>query len=345
MSKFKIANSLLQIQLDLFDDFRNLSREEIIEEYRNNIASKGAFVLYDTKHISKILGYEESILHAMSTSPQHFYREFEVAKKSGGVRVINEPFPTLKEIQRFILDYILCDVEPHKAARAFRKNYTLRGAAIIHKSRRYMLKLDIKNFFSSIKSFSIYKIYYDLGYTSQIASLLSGLCTLGGRLPQGAPTSPLLSNLFLKDFDQYIFDHCKNNSIFYTRYADDMTFSSNEQDMKYMVGFVRGALSRHGLKLNHKKTSLSGKGARKFVNGIVVNEKPNILKEERRLLRQTMYYIRNYGIDGHMRVSNIDTPNYIDHLLGKLTFAYFVTKDESYKDDINYIRSIKRILR
>ncbi|KXO77725.1 hypothetical protein AYJ56_19715 [Brucella anthropi] len=208
-----------------------------------------------------------------------------------------------------------------------------------------MLKLDIKDFFGSIKSFGVYDIYYNLGYTSQVAGLLSGLCTLDGELPQGAPTSPLISNLFLKDFDEYIFDYCKNNSIFYTRYADDMTFSSNEDTMKHIIGIVRSRLSKHGLKLNQKKTSLSGKGARKFVNGIVVNEKPNILRSERRSLRQTMYYIKNYGIDGHIRVAKIDTPNYLDHLLGKLTFAHFVTKEEVYKNYIDYIRSIKSILK
>lgn len=332
------------VQLDLFDNFGGEDREGIVRNYIDAIVANQAKPILDTQHLSRLAGYSEHFLFSVSASPEHFYREYKIAKKSGGVRTINEPLPTLKAVQKVIITDFLRDVEPHKTAKAYRKNHTLRGNAVIHRRRPYMLKIDIKDFFSNIDAHAIYSLFYALGYTSQVARLLTGLCTLNNGLPQGAPTSPLLSNLVMRDFDDAVFAHCVERNIFYTRYADDMAFSANTDDVKNLIPFIRKELKKYRLEMNEKKTTFAGPGGRKYVTGIVVNERLNILRDDRKKLRQEMYYIRKFGLNGHLRKTENSNSNYVDRLFGRLNFAFFVTKESHFLDDMRYLRELKKII-
>jgi RNA-directed DNA polymerase len=329
------------VQLDLFAEDKWEERYQIVQEYIDTIESNGGALVFDCEHLSMLLGFSLEFLHSVSARPTLFYRTFEVPKKSGGTRTIREPLPTLKIVQKYISDKILGDVDPHKVARAYRKNYTLRGAAVIHRGRPYMLNIDVRDFFSKITGYRVYKLFYDIGYTKQISRLLSGLCVVENGLPQGGVSSPKISNLVMREFDQEVFSFCRGIGVFYTRYADDLTFSSKENNLLHVYKYVRERLSLIGLSINAKKTNYSGLGARKYVNGIVVNSKLNIMRDERRSLRKEMYYIRKYGVNGHIRKSGIVRPNYIDHIIGRLEYAYFVSRDEKYRLDIKYLRSIK----
>ncbi|WP_336742940.1 reverse transcriptase domain-containing protein [Aureimonas altamirensis] len=342
MLNFQFAQEY--VQLDLFDDFGAEDRDAIVRKYIEIILENKARPILDTLHLARLVGFSEHFLFSVSTSAGHFYREYEIVKKSGGFRTINEPLPTLKAVQKVIVADLLRDVEPHKAAKAYRKNHTLRGNAVIHRRRPYMLKIDIKNFFSNIDQHAIYTLFYDLGYTSQIARLLTGLCILNNGLPQGAPTSPLLSNLVLRKFDEAVFAQCVERNIFYTRYADDMVFSSTADDLQSLIPFIRKQLKNYRLEINEKKTVFAGTGARKYVTGIVVNEKLNILKENRRKLRQEMYYVRKFGLNGHLRKTENNSANYVDRLIGRLNFAYFVTKESHFLNDMRYLRELKKII-
>ncbi|KAB0681306.1 reverse transcriptase family protein [Aureimonas leprariae] len=342
MSTFAFDKDLQQ--LDLFDSFKNENREVIVAEYSRIILENGAAVIFDTEHLSRLLGFSQELLFSISAASNKYYREYTVLKRSGGRRVINEPLPTLKMIQRFILAELLDGVRLHKAARGYRKNHTLRGGAIIHRGRPYMLTLDVQDFFPSINQYQVFQALLKLGYTKQISRLITGLCTLHDGLPQGAPTSPLLSNLVLYQADKAIFDHCVVRGLFYTRYADDMTFSSKEDNVVEIIPVVRTQLSNVGLRINPRKTNVSRRGSRKYVNGIVVNVKPNILKTERRSLRQEMFYIKKYGIEGHIRWSKVEAPYYVDKLIGRLTFALFVTKDKRYSQEIRYLSALKKAM-
>ncbi|MBD8662697.1 RNA-directed DNA polymerase [Rhizobium sp. CFBP 8752] len=332
------------IQLDLFHDFGLADRESVVSEYIERISSNRAKPIFDTQHLSHLVGYSEQFLFSVSASPVHFYREYKIAKKSGGLRTLNEPLPTLKAVQKVIVHDIFRDVEPHKAAKAFRKNHTLRGNAVIHRRRPFMLKVDIKDFFSNIDQHAIYTLFYETGYTEQVARLLTGLCTLNGCLPQGAPTSPMLSNLAMRSFDNAVFEHCVQNEIFYTRYADDMTFSAVDERVRNIIPFIRSELKKCRLQINEKKTSFSGTGARKYLTGVVVNERLNILKEDRKNLRQEMYYIRKFGINGHLRKTENHSSNYIDRLAGRLNFAFFITKEAHFQEDMRYLQELKKVL-
>lgn len=342
MLTFRFAQEY--VQLDLFDNFGAEDRETIVRQYIETICANKATPVLDTQHFSKMVGFAEQFLFAVSASPAHFYREYKIKKKSGGIRTLNEPLPTLKAVQKFIVDDILKNVDPHKAAKAYRKNHTLRGNAIIHRRRPFLLKIDIKDFFSSIDEHAIYSLFHGIGYTKQVARLLTGLCTLNNGLPQGAPTSPLLSNLVLREFDDVVFNHCVEKGIFYTRYADDMAFSAATDDLKSLIPFIRSQLKKYRLEINTRKTSFAGTGARKYVTGIVINERLNILRDDRKKLRQEMYYIRKFGLNGHLRATENTSSNYIDRLLGRLNFAYFVTKEKHFQQDMKYINELKKII-
>lgn len=325
-------------------DDDNDQKESIVNKYIKLICNNNAKPIFSTNHFSQLVGFSEQFLFAVSASPYLFYRKYKIKKKSSGYRTINEPLPTLKLIQTYIINQVLRDVKPNKVAKAYRKNHTLRGNAIIHYNRPFMLKIDIENFFSNIKEHEIYNLFFNLGYTKQVAVLLCKLCTLNNGLPQGAPSSPLLSNLVMAKFDELVFNHCIQNNIYYTRYADDMFFSSMSDQLEPLIPFIRKHLKKYNLTINDKKTYLAKTGARKYVTGIVVNEKLNILKTYRKKLRQEMYFIKKFGINGHLRMIKNTEAHYIDRLIGRLNFAFFVTKEEHFKNDIKYLCELKKIL-
>ena len=123
----------------------------------------------------------------------------------------------------------------------------------------------------------MYAFFARLGYTIPVATMLENLCCLGGTLPQGAPTSPSLSNLLMRGVDKRIAGFIKQKGIFYTRYADDMTFSGDfEPGM--VIKFVRSVLHDVGLQINEKKLRVRRPSQRQEVTGVVVNEKIQVVK-------------------------------------------------------------------
>jgi RNA-directed DNA polymerase len=159
-----------------------------------------------------------------------------------------------------------------------------------------------------------------LGYSRMVSILLSKLCTRDGSLPQGAPTSPYLSNLILKNADVEIFNFCKKRKIRYTRYADDLSFSG-DFDENELLEKVTQTIEKLGLHINKSKTKLMTPNTRQTVTGIVVNEKPQVVFHKRNELRQALHYIKKFGIDEHREYKEINQKNYLEHLLGKINFV------------------------
>ncbi|NHQ68912.1 reverse transcriptase family protein, partial [Elizabethkingia miricola] len=171
-----------------------------------------------------------------------------------------------------------------------------------------VLTLDIENFFPSIKYKHINNYFTELGYAEDVSSFLASLCTysiskkkkekveLNERfLPQGAPTSPYLSNLILMKFDDTIANYCKEKSIKYTRYADDMAFSGSDFDKEILIKLVQSELNKVDLKLNKSKINFMKQNVPQVISGVLVNKKIQLPKEIRNEIRNTMYFITKYG--------------------------------------------------
>jgi len=305
------------------DQFRRLAREaqfsegdvEALEAYAKKLEDNKVPVIFDVNHLSKLLGYEITLLYAISNAPNKFYRTFTIPKKNGAPRKISEPLPTLKQMQRYILDNILAKVGISKAAKAFRTNSSIKKNARIHLRQPIIIKFDIKDFFPSIKRWRVFSLFFEFGYTSQLSMLLSRMCCLNDCLPQGAPTSPALANIVCRSLDHDLLEYCLQNGLRYTRYADDITISGQVVNTA-LIRNVRHIVKCHFFELNESKTSVLRGGAKKIVTGIVVNERMQSPRDLRREFRKNVFFIRKYGIDGHLRKIRETRKNYLLHLIG-----------------------------
>lgn len=307
-------------------------------KYAHSLYDKKLPIIYDNKHLSLLVGYDLSLLYKISNAPKSFYRNFQIKKKSGGIRYISEPLPTLKIIQRWVLDNILNYIEISKFAKGFRANYSIKNAAKFHLNQNYILSLDIKDFFPTISSNRIYSLFLRLGYCSQIAMMLTKISTLDDSLPQGAPTSPLLSNIVSIKLDKRIGGFALKTGLRYTRYADDIAISGNDIHVGSVIKFIRKILLEEGFELNEEKTRLMLPHQRQEVVGITVNKKINASKKLRRSVRKDIYYIKKYGLDSHMANRNITKRNYLRHIIGLVDFILFLRPDD------NDMREAKKLL-
>ena len=289
-------------------------------DYASVLFSHDVPVIYNTTHLSTLVGYNKKYLKKASLYPKYFYRDFEITKKNGTKRPISEPLPSLKEIQIWILRNILYKIPVSPFAKAYKPNSGLIENLKFHKNQPKVFTLDLENFFPSISIKSIEKVFLELGYSRMISKLLAKLCARDKTLPQGAPTSPALSNLIFKDADALISSFCVDRKIRYTRYADDLSFSG-DFDEKELLEKVTEVVENLNLHINVAKTKLMTPNMRQTVTGIVVNEKPQVAFHKRNDLRQAMHYIKKFGIDEHREYKEIDQRNYLEHLLGKVNFV------------------------
>lgn len=300
-------------------------------------------IIYDVRHFSMLVGYETEYICRMAFAQKYFYRSFSIKKRNGNDRNIDEPLPDLKAIQHWILNEILYKIPVSKYAKAFVKGSSIKDGARFHRKQVVVLNLDVKDFFPSISFFMVRDVFISVGYSANLSTFLANLCTLDGVLPQGAPTSPYISNIIMQGLDEELGALALNNKWRYTRYADDITFSG---DLKigYLIDYIERALYKRGFCLNSEKTRVARKNARQEVTGIVVNQYMQLPKYDRKHIRQQVYYIKKYGIESHLSFKNEQRKNYIPHLLGLIEHALFINpKDKEMQDYKEYIKSLSSV--
>ena len=329
---------------------QGVSEDKINEilEYADRLHKNGVPIIFDQPHLAALLGYDLDYLQVLSTCKEDFYKEYKIPKRSGGFRVIDEPLPNLKEIQRWILDNILLSPDivgtVSSVATAFIPERDIILNARPHVGRRVVICMDIKDFFPSVKWYAVYLVFVGIGYKKDVAGMLAHLCTLRDSLPQGAPTSPMLSNLVLRRIDNKIASFCEKKGVTYTRYADDLTFSMDDK-MKYgvLMSYVRDMVRKGGFTINERKTKVYHRNHAQYVTGIVVNERLHVARKYRRDIRQEIYYLQKYGLPDHY--SRIETRfsrgAYLNHLLGKINFVVHVNpEDEEMSGYRSYLKKL-----
>lgn len=291
--------------------------------YARKLFESGCPVVYDIVHFSRLVGYKPEYIKRAIMYPKGYYRDFQVKKKNGKFRQINEPLPNLKDIQKWILENILYTQKAHKIAKAYLPKKHLKDNARFHTKRAVVIAMDIKDFFPSIHQDDITRIFARMGYTDLLSSMFAKLTCLNNALPQGAPTSPYLSNLYMYDFDEALIRYCSDKNIIYTRYADDLTFSSKDGniDIDALLGEVEQHLGEKHLQLNREKTKVMTPDERQIVTGVVVNERVHASIELKKEIRQSMFYIRKYGIASHKERIGSTRRNYERYLLGQINFV------------------------
>ncbi len=231
------------------------------------------------------LGLTEAELRTLAPR----YNSFRVPKRSGGERVIHEPEEALKRVQRLILRRLLKRLRSHAAAHGFERGRSIVTAALPHARRAVVLRMDVQDFFASTKAARVESYFGNVGWNAEAAALLARLCTHAGGLPQGAPTSPRLSNLVNFRLDARLSALARASGAAYTRYADDMTFSFDADERENIVSVIRTAkkiLGEEGYRLHtNRKLRVLRRHARQTVAGLVVNDGVRLPRPTRRWLR------------------------------------------------------------
>lgn len=297
----------------------SLNDARIVEEYSGILVERGLPPIFSIRHLSYLVGVETSYLMGAANKPKKFYRTFEIPKKSGGKRTIREPLPVLKSIQRWILDHILCKLPVSAAAKAYVVGRSIKDNARLHRSQPEIFITDVENFFGSFARDDVYRLFYGLGYTKEVAFALTGVCMVDGELPQGGPASGAITNAVLFSFDNEILEFCRSRGFRYSRYADDMAISGLHIDEPEVLSILASRLATFGLRLNLNKTRTLRPHHRQLVTGLVVNEKVNVPREYRRRVRQEAYYIEKYGSIGHALKRNLPSAELaLNSVIGKL---------------------------
>ncbi len=285
------------------------------------------------EEFAKEIGFNQQVLDNYITYADAHYNTFFIAKRrKTKKRKIDCPSKELKAIQRWILDKYLNDIPVSKRANGFIRNRGIKRNAKLHLKKPFLLIVDIKDFFPSISQKKLYTCLHKHFKDREFSFKLSKVCTYKRYLPQGAPTSPMLSNIVFKDVDDNITKFCNSKLVLYSRYADDLVFSCDtKSSLVETYIYVRKILTENDFRINESKTKfLSGKG-RIVITGININEgKLTVRKEIKRNLRSSI----------HSLLIKKDKTINVNRILGYLSFIKDIEPDY-HKKIIEYINKLK----
>jgi retron-type reverse transcriptase len=255
---------------------------------------------------------------AREVSTTTHYRRFTIPKRSGGERMISAPMQRLKHVQHWILEHILEPIALADPAHGFVPGRSTVSNAVPHVGAAVVINVDLKDFFPTVTYRRVKGLFAKLGYSEQVATVLGLVCsepdivesTLDGvtyyvargprRLPQGAPTSPAITNIMCRRLDHRIAGYARSKGLTYTRYADDLTLSTTDAsiDVGAVLGFLRRTVAAEGFAVHPDKIRIVRRGRRQEVTGIVVNEKPGVVRAELRRFRALLFQIEKDGPAG-----------------------------------------------
>ncbi|TWO69088.1 RNA-directed DNA polymerase [Caenimonas sedimenti] len=261
----------------------------------------------------KFLGFHREVARTSH------YRRFRLPKKTGGERTISAPMPRLKRAQYWVLDNILARVPVHAAAHGFVPGRSITSNAAPHCGQAVVINLDLKDFFPGVAFPRIRGVFRGLGYGEDVATVLALLCSENpadelvvdgelffvgrkGRdrtLPQGAPTSPMLTNVLCRKLDRRLQGLAGRFGFAYTRYADDLTFSAPPEgsaSVGRLLRQVHHILHDEGFTPHPDKQRVMRSGARQEVTGVVVNREPSVARSSRRRLRAALHRAQKSGV-------------------------------------------------
>lgn len=247
-------------------------------------------------------------------------------KKNGEIRFISNPTIHLKTVQKWIVEHILSKENCSDFCHAYVNEKSIFTNASTHIGNQNLLKMDIHNFFDSIPYALVKRIFITMGYNSEVSHGLALLCTYQGYVRQGFVSSPMISNIIMKEFDNWVIKLLHEEEFLkfdfkYSRYADDIAISSKKKAIASLVIIkdnISDYLEKHGFIVNENKMKLiKGRGP-KIITGIVVKKNsisvPN--KYKRKLLKE-LYYCEKYGVESHLLYTGqYGKTNYREYLLG-----------------------------
>ena len=247
---------------------------------------------HGVEELARRLGWDAATLAAFQPS----YREFTIPKRSRGKRSVSAPEDQLKALQRQILRRLLSRLRCHRAATGFQQGESIVTHARRHTGQAVVVRLDLKDFFPTTHADRVWDYFRRIGWNRPATHILVRLCTHRDGLPQGAPTSPRLSNLVNYRLDHRLAAMARKLGLRYSRYADDITLSFPADDRKlirYMIRFVRRVAWTEGYVVHQrKKLHIRRRHQQQLVTGLVVNDLVHLPRRTRRWLRAVDHHLR-----------------------------------------------------
>lgn len=338
--------------------------EDVLQNAVNIAAQmhEGCPPIFSLKHLANLTSVPYPFLHRTISRTYHTeaYTVFRLQKANIGhspdrYRYVCAPSPEMLRTQRWIHKYILAALKPHHSSYAYEKRNGVFEAASLHCQCIWLIKLDLTNFFETILEPRVYKLFRSLGYQPLVAFELTRLCTrirprgnpenrlwrgeltenlpytgsAVGHLPQGAATSPKIANLVMKSLDEKLYEFASLNELTYTRYADDLIFSSTKSFDRALaskhIETINKLLRDEGFWINRAKTKVVTPGARKVVLGLLVDgAEPRLTKDYKKYVSDHLYFLSRLDIDAeaHAKRKRFDSvQGLLNHLSGKIAYG------------------------
>jgi RNA-directed DNA polymerase len=317
------------------------------------LARRGLPVLAEPADVARAIGIPIPELrwlcfHAEATDQPH-YAYFEIPKRSGGTRRLAAPQPRLAAAQAWVLHNVLEKLTTEPPAHGFIKGRSTLSCAIPHVGQGVVVNQDLSDFFPTITFGRVRGVFTRLGYSPAVATVFALLCTEAPRvavdfegkrtwaavgpraLPQGACTSPALSNQVAKKLDRRLRGMSEKHGYTYTRYADDLTFSTPSEragtaSVAMLLARVRHIVGEEGFAIHPRKGRVQRAGGRQTVTGIVVNDRPGVPRDEVRKLRSILHHAESEGLAAQNRAH---VPHFEAHLRGKLAYLHMVDPEKA----------------
>lgn len=306
-------------------------------KYADKLTAQNLPVIFDRRHLSAYIGIS---VKELLVEKHRMYKSFTIRKKHGGKRNILSPREPLKTVQKWIAENILVKVPLHEAATAFCKGGSIIKNASPHVGKECVLNIDIMRFFDSIGKERVAGLFQSIGYTRTVSDALARLTTIKPSekhhkelstvfpgslrnntvLPQGAPTSPHLANLILRQLDARFNGYAEKHALKFTRYADDMTFSGPISSLP-SISFLVAVVKEEGFRLNFKKLHKQERQHRQVVTGLTVNDGIKVSKKFKREIAKHLYFAKKYGVSSHLERTECNKKAYRDWLLGNILFV------------------------
>ena len=327
---------------------------------RNKLQAQSLPILGSAQEIAIAMGITVPELRFLAfnrkTATISHYVRFKIPKKTGGERLISAPMPRLKKVQYWILHNILNLIPIHEAVHGFRSDRSIVTNAQPHIGADVLINCDLEDFFPSVSYKRVKGLFRSFGYSEAAATIFGLICTeaeleeveLDGKtyyvalserhLPQGSPASPAITNIICKRLDRRLTQMAQKWDFVYTRYADDLTFSTKAEKPRIcnILKNTESIVQHEGFAINHKKTRVLRKSRQQEVTGIVVNDKLNVDRKTLKRFRATLHHLETKGLEG---ASWGNKENLMASVEGFANFVMMVNPDKGEK----FLAQIQRI--
>ncbi len=330
-----------------------------LQQYAQRLINAGLPVIFSLGHLAEITQSDYNMLRDTINRKRETanYKMFATKKRSGGRRFIHAVSGTLSPVLHFLNTQVLQKTSPHPCSFAYHRNGGIRKCAGSHCGARWLFQFDLKHFFYDVSEIDVFHVFEEMGYRRLLAFELARLCTTThlpkryrnllhrrgewwdnrgpywrnglatGVLPQGAPTSPMLSNLVAWKLDDLLCTFSLAHGFVYTRYADDLTLSARNLPKDMPIGRIHRsvihAIRSCGFRENPKKTRIAGPGSKKIVLGLLVDgTQPRISRETYRRIDRLLYASGKFGVAEVAEHEGFDSAyGFHNHLSGLIVFV------------------------